>query len=283
MSKKIGVVDVGGGFRGIYAAGVLDFCMDEGVRFDLGIGVSAGSANLSSYAAGQCRRNRKFYAEYGLRKEYAGIGNFVKRRSFLNLDYGYGTLSNSDGEYPLDYQAIVRNPMELYVVATDARTGEVKYFDKSDLHQDDYSILKASSSIPFICRPYPVGDALYYDGALGDPVPIAKAFELGCDRVVVLLTKPKDLIRVPGNDLRLARGIQKHYPEAAEKLRLRADHYNEGVALAKQYARQGRALIVAPDDTCGVSTLTRDADALNRLYEKGYADGRKILSFLSDD
>ena len=280
MNKKIGVVDVGGGYRGIYAAGVLDYCMDEGIRFDLGIGVSAGSANLSSYAAGQCRRNQKFYAEYGLRKEYAGIGNFVKRRSFLNLDYGYGTLSNSDGEYPLDYQALAKNPMELYVVATDARTGEVRYFDKNDLHQDDYSILKASSAIPFICKPYPVGDALYYDGALGDPVPVAKAFELGCDRVVVLLTKPKDLIRVPGNDLRLARGIQKHYPLAAEKLRQRADHYNEGVALAKQYVSQGRALIVAPDDTCGVSTLTRDADALNRLYEKGYADGRKISEFL---
>ncbi len=50
-SVKIGVVDVGGGLRGIYAAGVLDYCMDQGIRFDLGIGVSAGSANLVSCAA----------------------------------------------------------------------------------------------------------------------------------------------------------------------------------------------------------------------------------------
>lgn len=49
---KTGIVDVGGGLRGIYAAGVLDYCMDKGIRFDLGIGVSAGSANLISYAAG---------------------------------------------------------------------------------------------------------------------------------------------------------------------------------------------------------------------------------------
>lgn len=41
---KTGIVDVGGGLRGIYAAGVLDYCMDKGIRFDLGIGVSAGSA-----------------------------------------------------------------------------------------------------------------------------------------------------------------------------------------------------------------------------------------------
>ena len=48
MKSKIGVVDVGGGFRGIYAAGVLDYCMHKGIWFDLGIGVSAGCANLAS-------------------------------------------------------------------------------------------------------------------------------------------------------------------------------------------------------------------------------------------
>lgn len=42
---KIGVVDVGGGLRGIYAVGVPDYCMEHGIRFDLGIGVSTGSAN----------------------------------------------------------------------------------------------------------------------------------------------------------------------------------------------------------------------------------------------
>ena len=46
---KTGVVDVGGGLRGVYAAGVFDFCMDQGIRFDLCIGVSAGSANAASY------------------------------------------------------------------------------------------------------------------------------------------------------------------------------------------------------------------------------------------
>ena len=74
---KIGIVDVGGGYRGVYATGVLDYCMDNQIQFDLGIGVSAGSANLISYAAGQRGRNYQFYTEYGLRKEYASIGNFL--------------------------------------------------------------------------------------------------------------------------------------------------------------------------------------------------------------
>ena len=47
--EKIGNFDVGGGLRGIYAAGVFDWCMENGVQFDYGIGISAGSANLASY------------------------------------------------------------------------------------------------------------------------------------------------------------------------------------------------------------------------------------------
>ena len=98
MSMKIGVVDGGGGLRGIYAAGVLDYCMDQGIRFDMGIGVSAGSANLISYAAGQRSRNYQFYIEYAFRKQYMSLNNFITKKTYVDMDYVYGTLSCSDGE-----------------------------------------------------------------------------------------------------------------------------------------------------------------------------------------
>lgn len=279
--KKIGVVDVGGGYRGIYAAGVLDYCLDEGINFDLGIGVSAGSSNLISYVAGQVRRNYRFYTEYGLRKEYAGVKNFITKKTFIDLDYAGSTLSNSDGEYPLDYLAMVQNPMELYIVATDAKTGRVHYFSKEDMSQDHYDVMKASCALPAVCHPYPVDGVEYFDGALTDPVPVRKAFDLGCDKVIVLLTKPETEIRTSDRDERIAHLIQRHYPEAADSLRLHAKRYNDGVALAQQYAAEGKVLIVAPDDTCGVSTLTRDPELLKTLYRKGYEDAEKIKSFLS--
>ena len=118
--------------------------------------------------------------------------------------------------------------------------------------------MKASSSIPFVCKPYTVQGKSYYDGALGDPVPVEKAFQLGCGRVVVILTKPEHELRSPLKDEKLAVHIRKKYPSAAEKLCLRAQQYNESVALAKEYAGQGKVLIVSPDDTCGVDTLKKD-------------------------
>ncbi|MDE6589439.1 MAG: patatin family protein, partial [Oscillospiraceae bacterium] len=143
-------------------------------------------------------------------------------------------------------------------------------------------IMKASSAIPFVCRPYEVRGVPYYDGALGDPIPIEKAFEMGCDKVVLLLTLPADTVRKPDKDRRLARGIRKQYPLSAAGLERRAQRYNESVALARRYAAQGKVLIVAPDNTCGVSTLKRNADNMRKLYEKGYGDGAKIVPFLSE-
>ncbi|MBD5151610.1 MAG: patatin family protein [Oscillibacter sp.] len=278
---KTGIVDVGGGLRGIYAAGVFDYCMDKDIWFDLVIGVSAGSANGASYLARQRGRNFTFYTEYAMRKEYMGAKNSLTKRSYIDLDYVYGTLSNSDGEYPLDYQAMMDNPTEFLVVADNALTGSVKYFDKSDIAQDRYDIFKASSAIPFICRPYEVNGMPYYDGALGDPVPVEKAFQCGCDKVVVLLTRPADVVRGPGKDGILADMIQHRYPFAAKKLRTRVERYNEGVALAKRYAEEGRALIVSPDDISGVETLTRDRTALIQFYQKGYQDAQAISDFLT--
>lgn len=277
---KTGIIDVGGGFRGIYATGVMDYCQDNGIEFDIAVAISAGSANLASFLARQRGRNYKFYTEYAFRKKYASLRNRILKGSYIDMDYVYGTLSNHDGENPLDYPTLRDNPADFIVVATDALTGKPVYFDKNDLSQDGYDPLKASSSIPFVNKPYTIGGIPYYDGALGDPIPVEKAFDVGCDRVVLILTKPADKPREVGSDAKLAKRIQKKYPQAAEQLRLRARHYNEGVGKAREYEKQGKLLIVSPDDTYGVDTLHKDKPSLDKLYKKGYDDGDKIKEFI---
>ena len=246
---KTGIVDVGGGLRDIYGAGVLDRCLDEGLHFDVCIGVSAGSANLASFLAGQRGRNYKFYTEYAFRKEYMSMKNYLHSRSYVGLDYAYSVLSNENGENPLDYDHFAAAPSEFLVVASDAESGMVKYFTKADITRDNYDVCKASCAIPFVCRPYPVGLRVYYDGALSDPVPVEKAAELGCDKIIVILTRPKNVVRAVGKDQMIARRIRHKYPLAADNLLRRSERYNAGVTLAREYERQGRALIVAPPST----------------------------------
>ena len=277
----IGVVDVGGGMRGIYGAGVFDWCMDNGVRFDYAIGVSAGSANLSSYMAGQRGRNYHFYADYAFRKEYMGFGQKIRTGNFLNLDYIYGTLSNSDGENPLDFDAFQANPAQMLVVASDALTGEPVYFHKEDFRRDHYGIICASCCVPWVNKPYAYEGGFYYDGGISDPIPITKAFDDGCDKVVLILTRPRDYYRSDKNDRRIAKRLKRKYPRAAEGLANRALTYNSQLDLAKYYEKEGKLLLIAPDSIDGMDTLTRDKKMQDRMYRKGLADAAAIGDFIN--
>ncbi len=276
-----GVIDVGGGLRGIYGAGVFDYCMDHDIHFDYCCGVSAGSANLVSYMAGQKGRNYKFYTEYALRKEYMGVEEFIRKGSYINLEYVYGILSNSDGEYPLDFEAMKRSGKILRVVATDAETGHPVYFGMEDMAQDDYGPVKASSCVPIVNKAFEFKGRKYYDGGITDPIPIRRAFREGCTRVVVVLTRPRDFTRDSGKDRWLARMLLNSWPNTARALYRRSAYYNRALELCKIYEKEGKVLIVAPKDIGGMKTLTRDLDAIKMMYQEGYEDAGKIQKFIS--
>lgn len=278
---KTGIIDVGGGFRDIYGAGILDVCLEQGIHFDYCIGISAGSANIASYMAGQRGRNYTFYMEYVFRKEYASLENWLKTRNYVDLDYVYGTLSNSGGENPIDYPALRDNPASFWIGACDAQTGKPVYFDKSMLAQDRYDVFKASSALPVFCKPVMIGDVPCLDGGISDPIPVLKALGDGCDRVVVILTRPTGEPRVQKKDVMLARLLRRSYPAASERLLERYKTYNDSVAYALEMQRRGRVLVVAPDDVCGLSTLTKDKEKLQRMYDKGRRDAQRIAPFLA--
>ena len=278
-TMKTGIIDVGGGLRGIYGAGVLDRCMEEGVQFDCCVGVSAGAANMCSYVAGQHGRNKPFYQDYSFRPEYMSVKNLAKKHSYLDLEYVYGTLSNRGGENPLDYPAVMQNPAQLVIVAAEAQTGKPRYFTKDDLHQDDYRPLMASCCIPVADQPCFIDEVPYFDGGLADPVPLEKALELGCDHVAVILTKPIAPEQTGTRDKKLAKLLQHRYPASAKGLALRAERYNQTVRRALKLEQQGMACVVAPDSTEGLSTLTKDKAALEKMYQKGWNDAEKIIKW----
>ncbi len=279
----IGVVDVGGGMRGVYASGVYDFLLDQHIYFDYCIGVSAGSANLISYVSNQRGRNLHFYSEYSFRKEYMSLKSYFETGSYINLNYIYSTLSNSNGENPIDYETFQKNPMQFCVTATEAETGLPHYFSKSDIQQDHYDVLKASCAIPVICQPYPIRNKYYFDGGVGDPIPFRKAFNDGCDRIVVILSKPVGFIKKPQKHMDIIKIKLRDYPKMIEKIRDHNERYNQDVSELMHYVDQGKALIIAPDDCCGVDTYTRNENEFNQFYKLGYRDGKKIEDFLGKE
>ncbi|MBR6430405.1 MAG: patatin family protein [Oscillospiraceae bacterium] len=279
-TKKIGIIDVGGGMRGVYGAGLFDYLMDNEIWLPYCVGISAGSANVASYLSRQRGRNKVSYEQYSFQREYMSFHNLLKKGSYVDLDYVYGTLSNSDGTYPWDYDAAMENPAEMIVVATDAKTAQPVYFTKKDFIRDDYGPLKGSSCIPIACRAYRWRGRHYYDGAITDPIPVERAFADGCDHVIVVLTRPV-AYRKQTKNAAMYKLLRHRYPKMVEKLYARCDLYNRKLEdVLTNYVPDGRAFVIGPDDVCGVDTIKHKKENMEQLYQKGYQDGEKVKAYL---
>lgn len=278
----LGIIDVGGGMRGAFTAGIYDYLLDQGVQpFDYCLGVSAGSANLVSYLAAQRGRNFKFYTEYAFRKEYMSMKHMLHTGSYIDLDYIYTTLSGPGGEDPVDLAAFNQSAARYEAVVTDAATGEPVYYDKALLSGGNFDVVKASCCVPGACRPYPVEGRLGFDGGVADPIPYKRALSQGCDRLVVLLTRPEAYRRPPLEHDRAMEKMMRRWPNSYAALLRRSARYNRDLDAVKELEKAGTALLIAPADISGMSTLTRDKEAIVRLYQMGYGQGPRVLEFAS--
>ncbi|OUN14880.1 patatin family protein [Gemmiger sp. An87] len=272
---KIGLVVEGGGMKCAYNAAILDAFLDHNITFAYCIGASGGSGNLASYLAGQRGRNLRFFTEHIHSPSYFGLRSFLKTGDLFGLQYIYGTLTNSMGKDPLDFPALKNNPAEYEVVVTNALTGKAEYFGKEAMAQDDYRLIMASSAIPAACRPVELNDIPYFDGGLSDAIPVSRALEKGCDRLVVILSKMRDYVRKP-QGMRLFYTMRCHrYPQIISLIDHRHTAYNQNLQEVFALEREGKAFVFAPSHPIHAGTYSMNEQAERDLYALGMEDFNK--------
>lgn len=277
----IGIIDVGGGMRGIYTSGLFDYLMDKGISFKYYLGVSSGSANLIAYAANQRGRTYKFYTHDAFDKSFMGLGAYFKTGMIMNLDRIFD--NPLEGDDAPDFDEFVNADFRFTAVSTHMKTLTPKYFTKSDLKPDNFSALKAAAAMPVACRnPVKFNGELYFDGGLSDPIPYQKAFDDGCDKVIVCITKPEHE-RKAILPWYIVKPLLIKYPHVADSVLDLHTKYNAGVEGALKLQEEGKVLVVAPKECFNINTITRDLDGLNKLYQLGYEDGQKIEKFLIEN
>jgi len=281
---KLGLVIEGGGMKCAYTAAILDRMMDDGIRADYVIGVSAGCACGASYLAGQKDRNRRFFVKHMMDPECLGLTAWKSSGSVFNLKRIYGEYTEEGGIDPLDYDAISENPAEWWAVATDAETGKPHYFSKYDISGHDYTAVMASCAIPVVCRAVEFHGRKYYDGGCSNSLPVQHALEAGCDKVIVILCRPRDFVRQPEKMRFAYKTVLRHYPELVESIEMRHIRYNRQLRATRKLEEEGHAFIFAPHEPIEVSTYTSDSSVLQGIYDKGvreYGEDReRFLNFL---
>ena len=246
------------------------------IYFDYNLGVSSGTANLITYVAKQRGRTYRFYHDYSFHRKYFSVTNFITNRgSLLGLDYIYSEICNSDGIDPLDYEAIEKADCIYKAAATVAKTGKVHYFDKSDFKKDDYTVLKACCALPAASRSVKFNGVRYFDGGVANPVPYKKAFEDGCDKIVVVLYYPKDYRKPPMSSL--AKILLAKYPEVVKGTMTTNERYNADVDALIELEKQGKLFVIRPQEPVKVKRMEKDVQKLKELYEIGRKIGEEML------
>ncbi|MFI3294200.1 MAG: patatin-like phospholipase family protein [Rikenellaceae bacterium] len=127
MNKRALVLE-GGGMRGVFTSGVLDYFLDNNIEFPYVIGVSAGCSNALNYLAGQRGRALAIHTTILDKYQYVGIRSFLKTGEFINNKFLYTKLLKE--VYSFDFEAFSANKTTFESVATNALTGEACYMAK---------------------------------------------------------------------------------------------------------------------------------------------------------
>ncbi len=264
--------------RGVYGCGVLDAFLENSIKFPYGIGVSAGAANLASFVAEQEGRNYRFYTSYAFDERYMSFKNFVTTGSFFGMDYIYSELTEVVD--PINFEKLLNNEMEYYVVAVDALTSKPVYFNKEDVKKHRGDVFKASSSVPAMCRPIEIDGKLYFDGGVSDSIPVKRALADGCDKIVAVLTRPRGYVKKPEMGKSIYSEILKDYPAIIKAMNVRHYVYNTTLEHLFNLEKEGKAFIFCPDKSEKVNLISRNKEDLVTLYNEGKVSAEKQMDAL---
>lgn len=268
---KVGLVLEGGGMRGLYTCGVLEFFMEKSLMFPYIVGVSAGACNAVSYITGQKGRNEKVNIEYVRDWRYMSLRNLLRTRSLFGMDFIFDEIPNK--RVLFDYEAFEQSETELLVTATDCRTGKPVYFTKSEIG-DRFEALRASASLPLIAPIVHYKGFELLDGGIADSIPIRKSIEDGNDKNVIVLTRNREYRKEPMKNTWLIRRAYHKYPELVEAVLQRYQNYNDTLDYIEQLEQEGRAVVIRPSMQLEVDRLEKNPEKLKRLLSVGYEDAK---------
>ncbi|GIC76416.1 patatin family protein [Moritella sp. F3] len=265
---KIALVVEGGGMRSVFTAGVLDTFLDHGYDpFDLFIGSSAGTLNLSAFIAGQKKYSVRLINRLAKSDTFVDWSRFIKGGNALELSELHDVLSLHD---PIDLIQAKRrlNSRPFVITCCNKLKGQASY-----QHADPsrwFQQIIASCALPIVFRPgIKLGDDVHIDGGLVDPIPVKKAVDLGANHIIVIRTRTREW----KEKLSLLERVLTYWVRHDTVLTKLLDNYSNEYNNTCEFMRNPPAGIniieIAPDEELQTPTLTREVSTLEDDYSAG--------------
>lgn len=278
-----GLVLEGGGLKGVYTSGVLDFFLDKGIEFSSCYGVSAGACSLCSFLSKQRGRAYHVNVDYLDDKNYCSVYSLLKTGDLFGVEMCYHRIP--DELYPYDYETYNQYQGTFYSVVTNIETGHAEYIPIKDM-KEDIEAIRASASLPLVSRNVSYQGKLFLDGGISDAIPLRKSMEDGNHKNVVVMTKETGYRRKPSSMTSLIKLRYKKYPKVYELMKNRHIAYNETLDFIEEQVKAGNTFLIQPGKKSDVGRIEKDKVKLQALYEEGYQEASEcyedLLKFLEN-
>ena len=277
---KKGLVLEGGAMRGLWTAGVTDVMMEHDIWPDGLIGVSAGAAFGCNYKSRQIGRAIRYNTRFARDRRYSGVWSLVTSGDYFNAKFGYHVVPY---EYDLfDTKTFEQNPMQFMVVCTDVETGEAVYHDMNHVSFDELEWLRASASMPLVSKVVEVQGRKLLDGGVSDSIPLSFFESIGYDRNVVILTQPLGYRKQPSKLMPLMRLSLREHPQFVKAISERYIMYNRQLEFVAQAEKEGRCLVIRPDEKIPIGHISHDPEQMRRVYEIGRQVGERYIEKIKE-
>lgn len=273
---KTGLVLEGGGFRGIYTAGVLDVFMEQDISFDGLIGVSAGTAHGCSFLSSQKGRSIDYYTKYCNDWRFMSLKSFIKTGDIVGVQFAYHDLPEK--LVPYDFEAFKSCNTDFYAVVTNLESGKAEYLKVNDM-RDDIDCLRASASLPYFSRIVELNGKKYLDGGCADGIPIAKFREMGYKKNVIVLTRHDGYAKKQEHGI-FAKLKYRKYPEFVRTLLNLHERYNKTLEYIRELEREGSVFVIRPSVPLDIGRMEHDKEKVRAVYNIGAQDAKREIGKL---
>jgi predicted patatin/cPLA2 family phospholipase len=275
---SVGVVIEGGGLRGAFAVGVLaqlDGLLREPPQHVFA--TSSGAPNAAYFSTGQIADGVRVWELHTHGSQLVDYTNLVRPAPVMKIDDLVAVFR--DG-IPLEAARLAGGPA-LHIALTDAETGANRVLRATP--DNIFALLTAAMAIPVAYgKVVSVERGLFIDGGFGAPVAIREALDLGLDKIIVILTKPRGHRRKKRAFVDWLQGRSyPDYPLVRAAIAEKWMNYNATMELLDEHEQRGRLFTLRPPAELPVSRLSRSKDRILASIELGRTTMREQARELS--
>lgn len=270
MKNKTALVLEGGGMRGAYTSGALAWLLDNNIEFDNAYGISTGAVHLCSFLMKNKQYLHDFPVYHITNKNIVGIIPILRSFKLVDNYYLFQEYMPKKCNYSLD--PLKDCKVDAKVGVYECEKGKTEYIPVQTMSLLE---LQASTTLPLLGKVATVNENRHImDGGITEMIPVNEAIKDGCNKCLIIATKPQDYIRKPAKNIvvNIMKLVYPKWQTIAQDYKVRHLNYVKQINIIKDLQEKNDALYISPSKHSNVTRLGGSTEELQELFDLGYSD-----------